>query len=274
MKHLSSFIAGLFALFLAGIAYAQPSDLTDAVDQVVAAGNLDTTLVGQDFGSIAVTVAQGFVPLVNALAILVIIVSSVLMILRQDEGEISQLKTVVGAALGAVILVNLAGPIQNIIIGVVDNPVGSEVIVESEVQGLLGFLLMPIGVLTVLMIIVSGIRAVVSYGSEQGVAQLRRTVVSVLAGVIVIYMSGGISTALTLDFGPGAIIVDIMYVVNVIVGFTALIAVAMIIYAGFMMIANTGNDDQYSRAKKLIIRVGIGLVVLMSSAAIINAIVF
>jgi len=270
MHIISSLIAG----FIIWTAFASgPTEIINAVNNV-APNTASSGLVGSGFGDIALTVAQGFVPLVNALAILTIIVSAILMILRQDEGEISQLKRVVGAALGAIILVNLASPIRDIMLGVISNPNASEVVVETQVQGLLDFIEVPIGAITVLMIIVSGIRAVVSYGSEQGVAQLRRTVFSVLAGIILIFIKGAISVSLTLDFSPNAILVDIMYVVNVIVGFTALIAVAIIIYAGFMMVLNTGNDDQYSRAKRLIVRVGIGLMIIISSAAIINAVVF
>ena len=51
-------------------------------------------------------------------------------------------------------------------------------------------------------------------------------------------------------------------------GFVTIVAVAVMIFAGFLMIVNVGKDEQYQRAKGIIIRVAIGLLVILSSVAL------
>jgi len=62
-------------------------------------------------------------------------------------------------------------------------------------------------------------------------------------------------------------------IINVVLGIAGLLAVTAVIYAGLLMIVNFGKEEQYSRAKGLVIRVGIGLVVILSSLAIVNLVI-
>jgi hypothetical protein len=63
-----------------------------------------------------------------------------------------------------------------------------------------------------------------------------------------------------------------MSIINLLVFFVGTLAVAVIVYAAFLMIINVGNDEQYTRAKGIIIRVILGIIVILASAAILNAI--
>lgn len=260
-------VLSLLAPLFIQTSYAQVSAGTSYVG---GGSGLNGGIGGGTFGGLAITVANGFVPFVTVLAILIIVASAVLMVVRQDEGEIGQLKTVVGAALAAIILVNVVNQIALIMGNVALAPGTASSDFNVEVLGIIDFIEVPLGVVAVLMIIVSGLRAVVSYGSEQGTVQLRRTVISVIAGVILIVMKVSIAGSIT-GGTPGGFISPVISTINIIVGVMALVAVAVMVYAGFMMILNTGNDDQYGRARSLIVRVGIGLVIIVASIAIINA---
>ncbi len=259
-----------------------PGAITD-----VAGGTLNPGLGGGTFGGIALFMATGggiastggFVLLVNVLAVLAILLSAILIIVRQDEGELIQLKTVIGVSLSAVILVNLRAPLLGMYQNIIGAPATAATIVSDEAIGIIDFIEVPLGVLAVLMIIISGIRAVINYGSDEGLTQLRRTIVSVGFGIVIIaskfIIQGSIITSGANPTGgnPNGIIDTVVDVINIGVAIMGLMSVIMIIYAALLMILNTGNDEQYSRARRLIIRVAIGLIVLLSSAVLVNFLV-
>jgi hypothetical protein len=124
------------------------------------------------------------------------------------------------------------------------------------------------------MIIISGVRAIANFGSEDGVTQLRRTVLFVVAGFILVasrvFLGGFVTfSGLTATAAPTNIITKMLDIVSAIIGLIVVLAVAMLVYAGILMIANVGKDDQYAKAKGLIVRVAIGLIILLASGGIV-----
>lgn len=65
----------------------------------------------------------------------------------------------------------------------------------------------------------------------------------------------------------------IIDVVNFVLSFLGLIAVIMVIYAGFLMIFSAGNDESISKAKSIIIWVAIGIIVILLSYVIVNFVI-
>ena len=57
-------------------------------------------------------------------------------------------------------------------------------------------------------------------------------------------------------------------VINIILGFLGIIAVGLIIYAGFMWMTAAGNPDKIATAKKIMIQAGIGLLIILSAFGI------
>ena len=51
------------------------------------------------------------------------------------------------------------------------------------------------------------------------------------------------------------------------------IAVAIVIYAGFRMVMSFGNEDDYNNAKSLVFRVLIGILVLLISYSLVAIVV-
>ena len=60
----------------------------------------------------------------------------------------------------------------------------------------------------------------------------------------------------------------VAFVINIILGFLGIIAVGLIIYAGFMWMTAAGNADKIELAKKIMTRAAIGLLIILSSFAI------
>ena len=59
---------------------------------------------------------------------------------------------------------------------------------------------------------------------------------------------------------------------NFVLPFVSLLAIAAIIYAGFLYITALGNDEQVGKAKDIILWVVVGIVVILSAYAIVNTV--
>ena len=61
------------------------------------------------------------------------------------------------------------------------------------------------------------------------------------------------------DDGPDEIAIEI---INIALGFVALIAVAVMIYGGYLVILSAGNEEQIEKGKKLVLAaiIGMGLI--------------
>ena len=260
-------IAGLLSIAM----NAHAADVQSAIDQV--AGNL-ALLGGAEAGSIATYLALLFVPVINTVAIAAVVVAGFVMAFSQSEEQATAARRTVIGAVSAIILVNLAAPIRNALLGTGGAPGGGGVAfggdLFSEIIGIADWLASAAATVAVLMIIISGIRAVINWGSDEGVTQLKRTVIAVVAGFTIIVLRFVIAEPIVLTGDAGGIINIIVDAMNNIVGFLGLFAVITIVIAGIMMVVNIGQEDQYERAKSLIIRVIIGLLVIFASAGIVN----
>ncbi len=56
--------------------------------------------------------------------------------------------------------------------------------------------------------------------------------------------------------------------INIILGFLGILALALIIFAGFKWMTAAGNEDQVASAKKLLTAAVIGLIIILSSYSI------
>jgi PKD repeat protein len=76
-----------------------------------------------------------------------------------------------------------------------------------------------------------------------------------------------------LQVGGGNLTTLIVLVTNYVLGFLGLIAITAIIYAGILYVANFGNDEMTGKAKTIITYVAVGILVIILSYAIVNALV-
>lgn len=75
-------------------------------------------------------------------------------------------------------------------------------------------------------------------------------------------------TGVTED-NPRTVIIN---VIRAVLDFTALLAVAMIILAGFYLVLSFGNDENKEKAKKIILYTVIGLLVILFARVIVSLI--
>ena len=244
-----------------------------AIEGIQAAARGKLALFGANFETIAQNIALLFVPIVTGIAILVVVASGFALVLSQSEEQLATARRTLIGSVMAIMLVYLSGVIRTAL-----EPGGLSLSgaisygdLSPEIIGVADWLSSIAAVVAILMLIVSGIRAVVSYGSDDGTAQMRRAVIAAVAGFTIIVLRLPIKNALVDDMSPGSFVSDVIVpVVNAILGFVGLLAVIFVIIAGIMMILNAGNDDQYQKAKSLILRIAIGLLVIIASAAIVN----
>ena len=64
-----------------------------------------------------------------------------------------------------------------------------------------------------------------------------------------------------------------VFYINYFLGFLGLVAVAMIIYAGILMVTAQGEEEQLNKGKKIITWAAIGLVIIMLSFAIVRVVI-
>ncbi|MBI3332249.1 hypothetical protein HYZ99_04845 [Candidatus Peregrinibacteria bacterium] len=288
MSFLSLFL-GLLAAILVPDAFAGPIETG-------AAGTVGGLLPnpGNNFNTIVSTFVVNFRPLVFIVAVFVITLSGFRMIITEEEESFNKAKRIISASVTGVMLSYLVEPFIDafygdgnvfgaIGIGAVPrgNAAAGASVLSEEALGVIEWALTIVGVLAVFIIIISGLKAIANAGSEEGITQLRRTVFTVISGILLIVFRIAINDTLGLPEasgapgapGPGPLIGAAIQILNFILGFLLIVAIAMIIYAGFQMILNFGQEDQYTKAKGLAFRVGIGLVVIAVSLVIINLVI-
>lgn len=64
----------------------------------------------------------------------------------------------------------------------------------------------------------------------------------------------------------------VLTVVNYFLGFLGLLAVVMIIYGGITYVSSAGNDDAVGKAKKIIMYALVGIVIILLSFVLVNAV--
>lgn len=208
------------------------------------------------------------------------------LILSEDEGKLSTAKRTISATLIGIILIRIS---QQLVLSFYGDGGGSggltgggQSTLQDTIYGLANWFLVTMAALGTLMIIVSVIRAIGSFGKEEELTNVRQTIFGVASGVIMISLLPAIKltlgvrdlTALDVNapVNATAIVVEITGIVSNLLVFLALIAVAVIIYAGVRLIVNFGNDDEYSKSKSLIVRSLIGLIVIMLSYTAVHLI--
>lgn len=246
-------------------------------------GELGDAFIALDQGdpaAVIVYMTDIAVPLINIVCILMIMISGISMTFSQSDGQATTARKTILVCLGAIAVVYTAKSISLALFrpdgtSVIQDPSGTASALSTEIYGLISYAETPLAVIAVLMIVISGLRAVLSFGSDDNIAQIRRTIFAILAGIALIIFKLSIASSITITGRPeDGFLAAIMTVLVYILSFVGLAAVVMIVIAGILMIVNIGNDDQYQKARTLILRVAIGLIVILACVAIANVIYF
>lgn len=273
----------LAGLLLPSAAYAQSlSDILRAI-----AGN--SLAIPACSGPSCVTVLgfaimNAFTPLIGIIATFIIIRAGFVLVYRGSDEELAKAKRSIASALTAIMLIFLAPRLTDIFYGGIRfggpgtalvDPQGHSGILSAEIIGFLNWLTVLVAVGAVTVIILSGLRAIATFGDEQGMAQLKRTVFGVIAGIFILLFSQAILQTFGLLGGiptPFPIIIRAVQIINGLLVIMTIIAVAVVVYAGLLMILNVGNEEKFGAAKNLIFRALIGLAVILVSLLLVGLI--
>ena len=69
--------------------------------------------------------------------------------------------------------------------------------------------------------------------------------------------------------GEGSLLTGVSRFTNVIIGFLGVLAVVLILYAGFLWTTAGGNEEQVKKAKKIIVQTVIGIVIISAAFMIV-----
>ncbi len=145
-------------------------------------------------------------------------------------------------------------------------------ILTDEIIGLLNWVQVLVAVSAVTVIIIAGLQALAGFGKDDGLNNLKATVLRVAAGIIIILLTEAIKATLGLANAapPGSpnplpLISRGLQMVNGGLALVTLVAVCIVVYAAIMMIVTMGNEEQFRKSRSLILSAGIGLIVILIS---------
>ncbi len=258
-------------------AHAQISDVASSV-----AGDLFDVFGGGGYVGIAEAIRSAVLVILTPVGIFLIVRAGLKLINSQEDDKLTKARTTIASTCVGLMLAYVSDQL----VAAFYTPGGTwsngaaqtgANILTLEIAGILNFFMTLAVVVSVFIIIISGLRAVSTFGKEDGAAMLRQTVGGVATGLFLMIIAGSIKLALGLAEGviatvptgstPDPIIQRIADVVGAALGFLALVAFAVVVYAGVMMVLSAGNDDQYGKSKNLIIRSMVGLVVILLAGA-------
>ncbi len=270
----------LLPLALPESVHAGIIDVIDAIDGTGPVPN--ATLPG-----IALFLRAEFLLILDIIAVFLLVRAGLKLIHSQEDDKLTRARRTIGGTAVGIMLAHLSVRLVEIFYGSTAVPSGGVLTPEQsaemlsiEIGGIINWVTTLVAVLGVLMIVATSIRAVGGFGKEDGTKLIRETVVGTVTGIFFIIISGAIKASFGLPPGlePGGphdpsvvpIVVRVAGIVSTILDYMALIAVAVVIYAGFLMIVNLGDEEQFKKGKTLIVRALIGLVIILLSNTFVS----
>lgn len=283
---------------LAGIGHmileSVPDTYAQTVDSAAAAVGSTFGFQATSFLGIITAVVRSIRPLIFVGGIFIITLSGFRMVITEEEESFNKAQRIISATVTGIMLAFLVEPFVDAfygdgsiwgVIGIGTVPQGNAAagaaVLSAEILGLIDWFLTLVAIVAVFIIIISGVKAMSQAGSEEGLTQLRRTVFSVISGILLIAFRVAINQTLGLPTISGATgtadaapaIAAVIRLLNYLLGFIAIVGLAMLTYAGMQMILNFGDEEMFKKARGLAFRVGIGILVIAISLALINIVV-
>ncbi|MSR86719.1 hypothetical protein EXS70_00930 [Candidatus Peribacteria bacterium] len=220
-----------------------------------------------------------FRPLLTVIAVVVMVIYGYRMIIGQEDDILTKARTVMSSTIAGLIMVWLIDPFIAAFYGTtgevqqgnIDVGVG---ILTTEVNGVVNWVLMIVASLAVLILILTALKAIGQSTGEEAIGNIRKTIFSVAAGLILLVMRFVLSGGFVESTGnPAPILAAIMRPVSYIMGFLGLAALIVVVYAGFSLVLSMGSEEAYTKSKSLLVRAAIGSIIIMMSLAIVNFVI-
>lgn len=247
-------------------------------------------LIAQQFANLV----TAFWPLWTTVAVLVIVIAGFTLMISHDENAIDKAKTtIIAVVIGGVITVIItAVGATNVVSWVYDGTYGRTFGTTFaprfglEAVGIANWITAMAAMVGILIIIITVVKAVASFGGDESAySQTRTVLLHVIFGLILI---GGATLVNNVFFAipaivtgpdginygisggnPNPIIALVRAKIGIVLGFMTLIAVAILVFAGFRMVTSFGREEEYTAAKSLAGRVVVGLLVILVSYSLV-----
>ena len=224
--------------------------------------------------------------IIGTIAVVVIIASGVRLVTatKQIEEISSQQKENIKYALiGLIIVVVTDVMVKQVFFGeagevyrsVSDAQMAAERGTE-QIRGIYNFIEIFIGVLAIFMIITAGIRLVTSAGNEETITKSKKQIMWAILGIVLV----GISELLVKDIvftEQGEKLPDlararklIVDLTNFVSAFVATVAIAYLMYGGYLYVTSAGREDSLEKAKKVLFSAVLGIIFALGAFALVN----
>ena len=151
---------------------------------------------------------------------------------------------------------------------------GGAALLSAEVNGVMNWVLVIAGSLAVMMLILSALKSIGQSASDEGIAGMRKTIFGVVFGIILLVFRFVLSNGFVASTGnPAPVLAMILLPVSYVMGLLGMIAVIVVVYAGFQYVLSMGKEEQATKAKDLLIRAAMGTVVILLSLALVNFVI-
>jgi len=226
--------------------------------------------------------------LIGGIAVIEIIISGIQLIISRkkvDEVWTKQKDKIIIIVAAFVIIMIADVAVKNVFFGVQGEVYESQAQAQdaategtAQLKGLYNVGLMLAGTLAVLMIVIAGIKLLISGGNEEATTKVKKQITWLTIGLFVL----GIAEFVVQDFifpNKGADIPDVDKGRNLIInftnfaaGFVVFAAIIASIYGGYMYVTAVGNEEKTGKAKKTITGAIIAMILAAGAFAIVSTV--
>jgi hypothetical protein len=241
--------------------------------------------------------ALGYVKVITvAVGILYITVMGYRMVTNsENEEELTNIKKGMTYTLIAFMIISMSQDLAQVFNfengSILQNPsqlLKKVVIWDKQVQIIITFIKYILAAFAGVMIVRSSIKLVTSGGNDEEVSKHRHSILYSIGGLLLVYggdifinkvfyvvntkkytATNGIEWSV--DAGQG--VKEMVGITNMIVSFVGPVAILMLIVAAVMYLAAGGEDEKMQKAKRIMIAVVIGIVIIYGAFALVNTVV-
>jgi len=227
--------------------------------------------------------------LIGGIAIIMIVVAGVRLIIARkkiDEVWPKQKEHLIMIVAGFALIMIADLLVKRVIFGMEGEVYDSEGSVQiaagvatENIKGIYNAIMILAGVLAIAMIVIAGFRLLTSAGNEEAQTKVKKQITWLIVGLFVL----GIAEFVVQDFlfpDKGAQIPAAEQGMRLIVSFTnfaaafiSICAFLFSLYGGYLYVIATGNEEQTSKAKKVLLGAIIALVLGLGAFAIVNTVI-
>jgi len=253
-------------------------------------GTADTPGVGT-IGSIAYVTIDIVKFIMSTVAFVMIVVIAIKLVVGgSDEETVTKAKKGLAVAILGLLVIQLADIlVKKVFFGegstagtiLSDETSAEEFALEgvAELSGIIGMVQVALGAVAVLVIIINGIRIMVTGTEEENRKKGLKNIGFAAGGLILVVLSDFIVRAIvfpdqgaSLPSGEDAKKLFVM-ITNFISGFVATISFVMFLYAGYTYVAAGSEETAREKVKKLLLGAVIGLILALGAYAITNTLI-